>query len=236
MVVKDKSGCPYMGSCKPSTEQCPLFCDRYTQVMGMVRNCGIPEGHKLLRPPVCAPEDKEAFQELNKIKNTIETFVATGCNLYLYSSNTGNGKTCWGIRLMYKYFDCVWPYQDPCNSNNYVAYFCQVPTLLNAHRNWDKSDAYKNTLKSLANSELVIWDDMGTKDLTSTEQSFLQSLLDNRIIMGRSNIYTGNLDNTELLQAVGSRLHSRIWEGSIRIKLKGHSLRGLDVQNYTNIE
>ena len=60
--------------------------------------------HKL-NVPSC---DLEAYEKLRTIQLNIKQFVNEGTNLYIWSSQVGNGKTTWATKLLLQYFDSVW--------------------------------------------------------------------------------------------------------------------------------
>ena len=73
----------------------------------------------------------------------------------------------------------------------------------------------------LTTVDLVVWDDIASTDMSSYDHSQLLSYIDQRILSEKSNIFTGNRNEEEMEKALGSRLASRIWNSSKRIKLKG---------------
>ena len=52
--------------------------------------------------------DRASFVKLKDIEDKMDDFVKSGRNLYLYSSNCGNGKTSWSLRLLQSYFNKIW--------------------------------------------------------------------------------------------------------------------------------
>ena len=66
--------------------------------------------------------------------------------------------------------------------------------------------------------------------ITTFEMENLLNFIDNRLIYGKSNIYTSNLMGESLKEAVGNRLYSRIYNNSEVIQFVGKDKRGLKVQ------
>ena len=62
----------------------------------------------------------------------------------------------------------------------------------------------------MLNADLVVWDEVALKTLTPFEMENLLSLINNRIELGKANIYTSNISPEGLLELVGDRLYSRI--------------------------
>lgn len=216
--------CWYINACnKANTSYCSDACIRFGQIRYLIQNSRIPE--KLSYPAVLEPTmcDLDAFYQLQDIKNSIVKFVDAGNNLYLYSHNWGNGKTSWSLKLMLKYFDSIWP------TNGYQVRGLFIPVtefLVEMKHNITLKDKdIYHLYEQIKNVDLVIWDDIGVTGATAIELESLYALINHRLIAGRSNIYTGNLDDKELAEFLGPRLASRIWNNSTRIELLGEDRR-----------
>ena len=70
--------------------------------------------------------DLEQFKMLANIEQNIVSFVKEGKNLYIHSSNAGNGKSSWSIRLVEAYFNKIWARSD----GRCKAIFISVPKFL----------------------------------------------------------------------------------------------------------
>ena len=166
--------------------------------------------------------DYNAFCDLADIKDDIVAFVEEGCNLYITSNCTGNGKTTWAIKLMLKYFDEIWA----GNGLRVRGIFVHVPTLLNQLKNFNQplSEEYK---QNLLECDLVVWDDIASTDMSAYDHSQLLSYVDQRIFNEKANIFTGNLSEFDTLaKAVGEKLASRIYRTGTVIEFKGKDRRG----------
>lgn len=152
--------------------------------------------------------DKKVFDRLHNIELDIIKFVDDGNNLYLWSSMTGNGKTAWAIRLIQSYLNKIWPSSNlTCRT-----LFINVPKFfLSLKDNISEKSDYISQIKSnVLSADLVVWDEVALKTLTTFEMENLLSLINNRIDLGKTNIYTSNISPNELLNLVGDRLYSRI--------------------------
>ena len=226
----DINQCHYKNFCgirQGTPEACDETCPRYRAMHYLVNTSNIP---KILKyPPRLIPEvqDKQSFRELGAIKSNIKSFVESGANLYLHSENVGNGKTTSAVKLLLSYYDSIWA------SNGYRdrGLFIHCPTLFVANReNIGNPDIeHKELLDKLATVDLVIWDDIASVAMKEYDYLNMLSYIDKRISNGLANIYTGNLSGDELLKSVGTRLYSRIWEGSKRIEFLGGDRRGQNV-------
>ena len=145
-------------------------------------------------------------------------------NLYLFSKNFGNGKTTWAIKLMQKYFDSIWA----GNGLTVRGIFIHVPTFLTKFKEVinKKDEDFELLKQQLLKVDLVIWDDIAAGKLTDYDHTNLLTYIDQRKLNGKSNIYTGNLDENELISALGNRLKSRVWNDSTIVELYGNDRRG----------
>lgn len=169
--------------------------------------------------------DKEEFDRLKTIEDNIEDFVSSGENLYIHSSNCGNTKTSWALRLMQSYVEKIWYKSDlSCR-----VLFISVPRFLLAIKDniSTPSEYVKHIKDNVLDCDLVVWDEIGTKAPTQFEHEHLLSLINLRIDNGKSNIYTSNLNPAQLKAVVGDRLYSRISNLSIDIEFFGKDKRGI---------
>lgn len=171
--------------------------------------------------------DLQAFKELKKIEDNIEDFVKNGSNLFIRSTTPGNGKSSWSIRMIQSYFNHIWPK----SALTCKALFINVPRFLLALKdNISKQDPYVLHIKEFVlQADLVVWDEVGVKSLTTFEHENLLSLINARLDMNKSNIYTSNLTLDELREKVGDRLYSRIVNMSINFEFFGQDKRNLNV-------
>ena len=172
--------------------------------------------------------DLEQFKQLAEIEKNIVAFVNEGKNLYLHSPNCGNGKSSWSLRLIEAYFNRIWARSD----GSCKALFISVPRFLLALKdNISNKSSYIEYIKdNVLEADLVIWDDLGNKLGSEFELSHLLNVIDNRISLGKSNIYTSNLNRQQLYTALGERLTSRVANMSIDIELHGSDKRNLKVE------
>ena len=169
--------------------------------------------------------DLEQFKQLAGIEQNIVTFINEGRNLYLHSSNCGNGKSSWSIRLAEAYFNKIWARTEPkCR-----VLFISVPRFLLALKDdITTRNAYVAYIKeNVLEADLVIWDDIAAKMGSEFELTHLLNIIDSRLALGKSNIYTSNLNRQQLYNALGERLTSRIANMSIDVELHGADKRVL---------
>ena len=217
-----KSVCEHFGN----EELCNKRCPRYSEIDYLMYLSNIPKARQ--QPFKLRPEndDVEAFKFLNDIKLQIKDFVTNGDNLYIYSNNFGNGKTSWAIKIMQEYFNQIWF----GNRFRCRGLFIFVPAFLtNIKRNISNpTEEFNEFLDRILEADLVIWDDIGANKLSDFDHTQLLTYIDQRKLNMKSNIYTGNLKYEQLMEYVGARLTSRIWNDSIIVELVGLDRRGTD--------
>lgn len=207
------------------------FCMRRYKLEGLYKAALLPEAH-IKDITLYADDDGTdtlQFAQLREILINVETWVKSGSNLYLHSHNCGNGKTTSAIKLVKAYLDKIWPRVAPeCH-----ALFISVPRFLLALKNQiSNQDEYAEYIReNVLKADVVVWDDIAAKIGTEFELNHLLSLIDARLAMNKSNIFTSNLSKPELYRALGDRLGSRICGLSAEIELKGKDKRYLVVNN-----
>lgn len=219
---KDK--CWYNKACKHfDTDTCTMSCPRYLQMYYLFNQAGVPENMQYPRPLFPEQCDLEQFERLAEIKSNIVDWVNNGSQLYIFSATCGNGKTTWAIKLLSKYFDCIWP------GNGYECrgMFVRCGHLLNrAKRAIGKPDPqFAEYLQTIRDCDLVIWDDIGEFALSVYDQQLLIELIDDRIYSGKANIYTSNVIDDVLEANVGRRIASRVVNGSEVVEFIGGDRR-----------
>ena len=224
--IFDKNKCWYTSACgKYGSPECNASCIRYMEMDFLMQNSGIPRNKQYSTLLTPSKEDVQAFVTLKEIKDDIIAFVENGESVYIYSHNFGNGKTTWAIKLMQKYFDGVWA----GNGFRCRGIFIHVPTFLTKIKEGiSRKDEDFETLKSrLMTVDLVIWDDIAATKLGDFDHANLLTYIDQRKLNQLSNIYTGNLHQNELQEALGNRLASRVWNDSTPVKFVGADRRGI---------
>lgn len=212
-----KQDCWYKDVC--SLSSCS-GCIRYVEMKYLMDNSGLPKS-KQYPQELIGVDDYDAFMKLFEIKQDIVNFVKNGNNLYICSNNTGNGKTTWATKLLLKYFDSVWL----GNGFKVRGLFIHVPSLLIKLKNFDNplSEEYK---MDLMETDLVVWDDIGSSSISNYDESQLLSFIDYREFSNKANIFTGNITTeNEFKRALGDRLTSRVFSNSLVIKFYGKDMR-----------
>lgn len=221
--MQQNNDCWYAKTCNKYSSNCYENCIRFQEVKYLIDSSNIPKGKQFKQELIPEENDIENFKFLKSIKDNIVEFVDNGESLYIYSDKFGNGKTTWAIKIMQKYFDDIWA----GNGFTQRGLFIHVPSFLTKFKEIinKKDENFEIFKKQILKVDLVIWDDIAAGKLSDYDYNNLLSYIDQRKLNGKSNIYTGNLDEEELVVAVGNRLKSRIWNDSNIVKLNGNDKR-----------
>ena len=217
MENSKNTDCWYASNCE---EDC-LKCVVYPQMKWQFDNSGLPKSKYMpihLRPQ---PNDRRAFDKLATIREDIDTFVEQGKNLYICGKIPGNGKTSWAIKMLQTYFH----YVAEGNMFTVKGMFVSVPDLLLKMKDFSNplSNEYKENLKTC---DLLILDDIAVTGISQYDYLQLFTLIDSRILAGKSIIFTSNVtDIKKLEEVIGERLASRVMGTSIVIEIKGGDMR-----------
>jgi DNA replication protein DnaC len=172
-----------------------------------------------LRP---CQSDEQSFMELNQIKTNIKDFVANGNNLLIYSSHTGNGKTTWATKILVEYIKSIGRviFKDNC-----PGLFINVSNFLNKKKiaisDLSLADEVRMIEKQIISANLVVFDDLGVKDITPYEMNSLYYWIDERTSNLKSCIFTSNLSPKILETVLDPRVYSRVINYSVLKEITG---------------
>lgn len=216
--MERNSDCWYLEVCKDDCAKCVI----YPQMKWQFDNSGLPKSKYMPISLYASKVDYDAFVALADIRENIVDFVEQGKNLYICGATPGTGKTSWAIKMLQTYFH----YVAEGNLFNVKGMFVSVPSLLLRLKDFEHplSKEYKDNLQ---NTDLLILDDIAVTGLSQYDYLQLFTLIDSRVMSGKSIIFTSNNVSLKDLEAsVGERLASRIWRTSEKIELKGGDMRG----------
>lgn len=178
---------------------------------------------------LCSGKDLEKYKYLDYLKTNIEEFVEYGCNLYIYSSHIGNGKTSWAVKILNQHIKNV------CETGNtdtdLVGLFVNVDEFLVTQVKPLKIDS--SFIKLCQQVDLLVLDDIGATPLNSLEEQVLRSIIDTRLVNGKSTIYTSSVIDDTLYNAVGPRIANKVLESGAIVEFFNPSLRRPVHMNYS---
>ena len=174
--------------------------------------------------------DEKTFEELNNIKLNIKKFVDSGNNLLICSNNVGNGKTTWAIKLLKEYIKSIGNIKI---KNNCPGLFINITNFLNEKKlaisDKELQEKVIDIEHKILNSNLVIFDDLGVKDISQYDMGNIYYWIDERTNNMRSCIFTSNLLPNQLKKVLDERLYSRIVNYSVIKEVKDGDSRNVGV-------
>lgn len=176
-----------------------------------LNNSLIPKRYLKQISLIPAKVDEQTFRELNDIRTNIKEFVDNGENLLICSNNVGNGKTTWAIKLLKEYVSEV---SNIKFKNNCPILFINVTNFLNEKKlaisDPELHSKVIDTERKILSAKLVVFDDLGVKDISQFDMGNLYYWIDERTNNMKSCIFTSNLMPKQLKQVLDERLYSRI--------------------------
>ena len=206
---------------------CYNSCIRFNSMISLCQKSNLSENNWIPKKLYANDRDRQAFKYLSTIKSDIVNFVENGNSLYLYSQNSGNGKTSWAIKLLLAYFDRVWHKK----AFDCAGVFINTQSFIfkNKENISNPTKEFEELKQNILSSDLVIWDDIASARLSEYDYQLLLTFINTRKLNGKSNLYTGNCDQNGCNEFLGQRLSSRVWNDSIIIGLVEPDKRG---ENY----
>ena len=176
-----------------------------------LNNSQIPKRYLKSISLIPAKQDEQVFKELNDIKLNIKDFVNRGDNLLICSNNCGNGKTTWAIKLLKEYIVDI---SNTKFKNNCPGLFINVTNFLNEKKlaisDPEMHQKVIETERNILSAKLVVFDDLGVKDISQFDMGNLYYWIDERTNNLKSCIFTSNLMPKQLKTILDERLYSRI--------------------------
>lgn len=224
----ERDNCWYVDVCPLyNSEDCCSSCVRYLKMDYLANMALLTKKQQHPKKLYVEDIDEQAYEQLNEIKLNIKQFISEERNLLIYSKTTGNGKTEWSIKILMNYFNQIWASTDfTCRG-----LFINIPRFFNALKEniKDNNEYIEHIKEYIISADIVIWDELGLKGLTTYEHDYLFSYINARLDNGKSNIFTSNMNLEELTTLLGDRLYSRIINNSTCIELKGIDKRGIEL-------
>lgn len=218
---KNGNDCPYRNTCKNKTSNgdCYKLCSKLNEIDTLFYNANIPRA--FLQPIALYPDviDLKVYDSLAEIKKNIVNAVNDGFNISIHSSNRGNGKTSWAIKILQNYLHNVW-YEPGGRTRGLYVDVPEYISQLKAEFDSKERDA-RMFAKDIDKADLVIFDNIDIQRLSEWERSLLGQHIRKRVSNGLSNIYITRTTGTILKNLVGDDLYYYILERSTILPLYG---------------
>lgn len=212
--------------CQKDKSSCSEVCGGYRVLRALYNLSRIPLKYQYRMDLIPDDKDLRAFEALNAFKENIVAHVNNGEGLYIWSSNTGNGKTSWACKIMGYYFRKIAFSSGLENEGLYI----YLPTFLDDLRNSysNPSPEFDKELEMVKGCKLLIIDDIGAERVTEWVRERIVSIINTRSSNGLCTIYTSNLSLKGLTDKLGDdRISSRIKGSVTEINLLGKDNRGV---------
>lgn len=209
--------------CKKDRSECSEVCGGYRVLRALYTLSRIPVNYQYNIPLMPDKRDIPNYEELEKFMHNIIEKVEAGEGLYIWSENTGTGKTSWACKIMGYYFRKIAFRSGLENEGLYI----YLPTFLEDLRSYydNPTPEFDEELEMVKKCKLLIMDDLGAEKPSEWVAERLLSFINTRVSNGLSTIYTSNISIDELGAKMGKRIRSRIVGSVSVINLTGKDRR-----------
>lgn len=204
------------------TPKCTERCDFWWKLNTLYNKSNLPMRYRYNIPLRPEQIDREAFLKLKDYLDNVVDRVDNGDSLYIYSENTGNGKTTWSSKIMNQYIRKVVAKSDLEDEVLYLNVSLFVEGMRNQYSEY--SDEIANLRERAMKCKLLVLDDIGAERPSEYVCERLYDLINHRYTNMLATIYTSNLTPFELGDRLGSRIESRV-RSAEQIKLVGSDRR-----------
>lgn len=207
----------YEQDCKlKDTKKCNTWCDKYLLFLTAQKQSGIPKRYNncfIYNYPK-GPNRMVALKLIDRLSE-----LDKGHGFYIFASKVGNGKTTLATTIANEYIASkLWTFQgDP------LLLYVKTPELLDSMRN--DFSSIKDTIDSINSAPVVVWDDVGVEKTTDWVIEKLYTMIDARYSEELANVFTSNLNLSDLETRLGSRIVSRIIAMTEPVELAGQDYR-----------
>lgn len=204
------------------TNKCTERCDFWWKLNTLYNKSNLPMRYRYNIPLRPEQIDRDAFMKLKDYLDNVVDRVENGDSLYIYSENTGNGKTTWSSKILNQYIRKVVAKSDLEHEVLYLNVSLFVEAMRNQYT--DYSDDIARLREEAMHCKLLILDDIGAERPSEYVCERLYDLINHRYTNMLATIYTSNLTPFELGDRLGSRIESRV-RSAEQIKLVGADRR-----------
>lgn len=172
--------------------------------------------------------DADCWDWLEDVRNNIVEKVQSGLNIVITSTIVGNGKTSWAVRLLQRYLAETALDGRMVEKGMFVV-SAQLLTEFGDYNYFQTMKEFLERFEKLKTCDLLVIDEIGGGSLTKASYPYLYDLVNYRVDNNLSTIYTTNYTDEEIIDLLGQRLYSRIYDTSVVLEFEASNVRGLEV-------
>ena len=172
--------------------------------------------------------DAECWDWLEDVRNNIVEEVQRGLNIVITSTTVGNGKTSWAVRLLQRYLAETALDGRMVEKGMFVV-SAQLLTEFGDYNYFQTMKEFLERFEKLKTCDILVIDEIGGGSLTKASYPYLYDLVNYRVDNNLSTIYTTNYTDEEVINLLGQRLYSRIYDTSVVLEFEASNVRGLEV-------
>jgi DNA replication protein DnaC len=240
---------------KEGAKTCPQNCPHFVSLHGAsgkggrIASAGIPTEYRaftLKNSPV-RESQPEVYKIIDKVgasykrmftePETPKDYIK---NVYLWSKEPGTGKTATACALanhwlVTYYLGSLSRGQVPKEDATYMLDTPELQVQFNLHNRPNAAGeiaekAYARYVKMLdhaKNADLLVMDDLGTRDATKAFIGDLHTVINYRYVNKKPTIFTSNLPMEEMREVFDGRIYDRVRDLTVEIRFSGKSKRGM---------
>lgn len=243
-----KAVCRTAGDPDVCNNLCPHFIAMHGHSGGSGRlgAANIPKDYRLV-----TVSNSPVRKEQSRVYDAVDAYVKTFSrqfeedaprikSLYLYSDETGTGKTTTACAILNEYLIRHYigslkrglrPLDRPVYFLNFNAWQSQFNAANRQHADEeqakDASRRYYNMFDAAKVVPLLVVDDIGVRDATQAFRADAHDLIDYRVTNRLPTIYTSNVTIDELAEVYDRRLWDRVRDMCVVLEFSGESKRGM---------
>lgn len=198
-------------------------------------NAGIPKDYQHIYLDNSPAKDDQ--QRIYKILDRyVGKFTESGNipNLYLYSQETGTGKTTTACAILNEYIRRRYIYLTKENLTvpETLGAFLDLNkmqsryNLANLSKDSDELERMFQDIKHYTQIPFIVIDDIGVRNASESFRSLIHMIINDRITNQLPTVYTSNIHVDSLHRIFDERLQDRIKDKSVELHFVGESKRG----------
>lgn len=160
-------------------------------------------------------------------------------NIYLWSTEKGNGKTSTAAALLNEYMFTAWKASVKLNATipQPPAYFMDVNSFQTLYNRFTRqgisqeiteeaSKKYYDEMDLAKNAPYIVMDDIGVRSASEAFRADLHEIINYRMVKNLPTVYTSNLPLSAMKEVFDERLYDRMADKAVAFKFVGDSKRG----------